>query len=91
MRAHNNTLIAELGNVAGNLDKTGRFNREILDNIEGSNYAVDKYVEEKSEFCLKDQMILGYQEMADINLSITSENQCLEEEVQILIDKVFGE
>lgn len=52
---------------------------------------VSSYIDEKERHHIKDLMISGYQEMASINLSIACEGLCLEDEVQELLDKIFGE
>ncbi len=61
------------------------FQKEIVDS------AMRSYINEKERYKIKDVMISGYQEMASINLSIACEGLCLEDEVQELLDKVFGE
>ncbi len=53
--------------------------------------AVRNYLDDREKYQIKSVMISGYQEMANINLSIACEGICLEEEVQELLDKVFGE
>ncbi len=53
--------------------------------------AMRSYIDEKERYQIKNVMISGYQEMASINLSIACEGLCLEDEVQELLDKVFGE
>lgn len=61
------------------------FQNEIVDS------AMRSYIHEQDIYKIKDVMISGYQEMASINLSIACEGLCLEDEVQELLDKVFGE
>lgn len=53
--------------------------------------AMSSYINEQERYKIKNVMISGYQEMASINLSIACEGLCLEDEVQELLDKVFGE
>lgn len=53
--------------------------------------AMRSYIDEKEKYHIKSAMISGYQEMANINLTIACEGLCLEDEVQELLDRAFGE
>jgi hypothetical protein len=77
----------------GNAVKSPEVRRQVVtsfqEEIVGS--AMRSYINEKERYQIKNVMISGYQEMASINLSIACEGLCLEDEVQELLDKVFGE
>lgn len=52
--------------------------------------AMKLYIGERKRRNLREQMRIGYQEMASINLSLAYEGLDSEDEVQILFDKALG-
>lgn len=52
--------------------------------------AMKLYIQERKRKNLREQMRIGYQEMASINLSLAYEGLVSEEEVQVLYDKALG-
>lgn len=52
--------------------------------------AMKLYIGERKRRYLREQMRIGYQEMASINLALAYEGLDCEEEVQALFDQAFG-
>lgn len=52
--------------------------------------AMKLYIQERKRKDLREQMRIGYQEMASINLALAYEGLDCEDEVQVLYDKVLG-
>ncbi|MFZ5944423.1 MAG: CopG family ribbon-helix-helix protein [Bacillota bacterium] len=52
--------------------------------------AMKLYIEERKRRFLREQMRIGYQEMATINLALAQESIINEDEVQVLFDKALG-
>jgi len=77
----------------GNALKNPEVRRQVVTNFQEEivGSTMISYIDEKEKYKIKNVMISGYQEMASINLSIACEGLCLEDEVQELLDKVFGE
>ena len=65
--------------------------RSLGQETESVSASMRMYMNEKDRHQIKHSMIYGYQEMAAINLTIACEGLCLEEEVQALLEKAFGE
>lgn len=76
------SLLAEVDGLA-TLEKRNRseFIRE----------AMKLYIAERKRRVLREQMKRGYQEMAQINLSLAAENYAVEEEVQNYYDSKLAE
>ncbi|NLT96275.1 MAG: ribbon-helix-helix protein, CopG family [Clostridia bacterium] len=52
--------------------------------------AMKLYIQERKRKTLREQMRIGYQEMASINLALAYEGLNFEDEVQDLYDKALG-
>ncbi|KJS20891.1 MAG: hypothetical protein JM58_19485 [Peptococcaceae bacterium BICA1-8] len=52
--------------------------------------AMKLYIEERKRRYLREQMRIGYLEMASINLALAYEGLNSEDEVQVLFDKALG-
>lgn len=52
--------------------------------------AMKLYIEERKKRYLREQMRIGYQEMASINLALAQESIKSEDEAQVLFEKALG-